>query len=171
MVRRLPWFLGGLILLGMGMLFVAIFAPPSNVWTVADLQDPHTRVDGRARKPDTVLIVSFFREGQMGHAAHLSVSRDGGRWSYRYLKNYAYQGGGWPATVPGGPMPAEQRAALDRDLTRLPASSGYGRKANALFVSWETATGTWETRTYDRTSVPPEVQDLCRLIRGAEPKF
>jgi hypothetical protein len=136
-------------------------AGPGN--TIAELRGPHERIDNMVRHTDTVVLVSFFGNGRMTVAQHCWICADGSRGMVRFMTNWAVQGGGAETGVPGATMPAAQRTALSAALARLPASQTFGGDADAFLVSWDDG-GKWVTRTYDRTKLPPEVLELCKLV-------
>jgi hypothetical protein len=139
--------------------FHLFFAPNvSNDFTRTELIALHNSY----HKDDVSVLVSYFINGR-SVAAHDWVRKDGTPWACHSSKNYGSHGGGDPPAHAGTTMPESERNSLNAALRSLPLSQTVRLDADILLVSWDDGSK-WNTRTYDRSQIPPEAKTLCKAV-------
>jgi hypothetical protein len=154
-----------IVTVGLTLMLLTFGAQPSvsvqAKYTVAELRDPHDRVDNRIRGADTIVLVSFFNTGRMEVITHSFMMRDHSIGQLVITKQAIH--GRLPAGIRMGKIPNGPHPLL-KFLSRLPPSQSYRRDDDATFVSWKDS-GKWTTRSYDRMRLPREVRELFSAMK------
>jgi hypothetical protein len=156
MITRLMLaFLAALLLTGCGRSKSAF----PGTYSLAELRKPHDMIDGVVRGPDTIVLVSFFANGNTGSAMRIVTMRNGKTSQAGFSKDFGQHGMLPAGRVAGPTIPTPAYPVL----RTLPPSQPLTHDADAFLLSWED-TGVWNTRVYDRTKLPAEVQELCKQM-------